>query len=227
MGDNSGKLYPLLSLTRFEKERQSRVSSLLIDWPDYLSQLLFLPFILKQGALEKSPSFCSSRPVTFPLFLKSWNPFFLLPEKKYFNSHITTPGPLSLYYFSGFITREVFMNNCFVNDISWVKFNVKLYMEDKRGLRGGCRDRQKYRKENWNIFSFLRSWNKLDVWAPTCVLMACLARFFLPDFFLMLALLPINYFLAQIPLEPPHLPLLLNVQPSHIKLSSPSEASHS
>lgn len=99
------------------------------------------------------------------------------------------------------------MNSCFVNDTSWVKFNVKLYMEDKRGLRGGCRDRQKYRKENWNIFSFLRSWNKLDVWAPTCVLMACLARFFLPDFFPMLALLPISYFLAQIPLEPPHLPL--------------------
>lgn len=126
------------------------------DWLARLSvPALVYAFILLQGTLEKSPSFCSSRPVTFPLFLKSQNPFFSYLKKKYFNSHITTPEPLSLYYFSGFITREVFMNNCFVNDTSWVKFNVKLYMEEKRGLRGGCRDRQKYRKENWNIFFLL------------------------------------------------------------------------
>lgn len=60
------------------------------------------------------------------------------------------------------------MNNCFVKDTSWVQFSVKSYMENKRGLRegietgkdterstwkikglrGGRRDRQKYRKEN-------------------------------------------------------------------------------
>lgn len=113
------------------------------------------------------------------------------------------------------------MNNCFVNSISCVQFGVKSYMEDKRDLRGGCRVRQRYWKENWSIFSFLRSWNNLNAWASTCVLMACLARFFLPDIFLMLVPLPINYYLAQIPLEFLIFLCILNVQPSHSRAFLP------
>ena len=148
MGDNSWKFYPSLSLTRFEKEQQYRVSSLLIDWPDYLSHLLFTLFILIQGALEKLQVSILPDLLPFPYSQVS-RPFFSYPKKKkYFNSHITTPELLSSYYFSGFISTEVFMNNCFVNDTSWVQFSVKSYMENKRRLKGGCRDRQRYRKEN-------------------------------------------------------------------------------